>query len=269
MRKLSFQSFQEERRDIQKLIQRVKASLEDAPEGKLRCEMARGKYPQYYLVSKEGKDTYPNGRYLKKGETEVARRLAQKEYDLQILELLEKQEKAIQYFADNYQEDQLNNVYRKLPEAKRRLVKPYIPTDEDFLEQWNQVNREEKNEFPIKNGFLTERGEVVRSKSEKMIADKLYYKQIPYKYEVPLKLNNYGIIYPDFTLLNVRTRKTYYLEHFGMMDNAEYCKKALEKIEAYEMNHIFQNETLLVTMESSLKGINMQQAEALFERFLI
>ena len=30
-------------------------------------------------------------------------------------------------------------------------------------------------------------------KSEKMIADKLYYKQIPYKYEVPLKLNNYGI----------------------------------------------------------------------------
>ena len=50
--------------------------------------------------------------------------------------------------------------------------------------------------------YYTIKGERVRSKSEKIIADELYRYQIPYKYEFPLTLatHNRNIqLYPDFT----------------------------------------------------------------------
>lgn len=50
--------------------------------------------------------------------------------------------------------------------------------------------------------ILTNRGERVRSKSEKIIADCFFRKGIPYKYECPLYLKGLGIIYPDFTILS-------------------------------------------------------------------
>lgn len=81
--------------------------------------------------------------------------------------------------------------------------------------------------------FLQKRGERVRSKTEKIIADKLYSMGIPYRYEYPVKIKGYGMIYPDFMLLNISTRENICFEHFGMMDNAEYCEKAIKKIEGY------------------------------------
>ena len=57
------------------------------------------------------------------------------------------------------------------------------------------------------NAIITEKGEAVRSKSEKIIADKLYMKEIPYVYEQPLYLKGYGYVVPDFKILNVRTKK--------------------------------------------------------------
>lgn len=84
------------------------------------------------------------------------------------------------------------------------------------------------------NAIITEKGEAVRSKSEKIIADKLYMKEIPYVYEQPLYLKGYGYVVPDFKILNVRTKKEYYLEHFGMMDDYEYAKNAIKKIECFQ-----------------------------------
>ena len=55
--------------------------------------------------------------------------------------------------------------------------------------------------YSIKAGedieILTEKGESVKSKSEKIIADKLNMMNIPYCYEVPLYLKGYGYVKPD------------------------------------------------------------------------
>ena len=69
-----------------------------------------------------------------------------------------------------------------------------------------------------------------------MIADKLYMMDIPYKYEYPISLSPYGIIYPDFVVLNVKERKEVIIEHFGMMDNPEYAAGAVQKIDMYIKN---------------------------------
>ena len=254
--------------EIRRLRKEVLKSVSKAPSGRVRCEMAQGKYPQYYYISEEDKRRGDKGSYIKKKDVNFARKLVQKEYDNLILEKLATLEKYYDTMQKDFSVLDLLKVYNRFPDAKKCLISPYIIPDEDYINTWGKMNTGGTNTYPIENGYLTEKGEIVRSKSEKIIADKLLNKNIPYIYEPALRLENSKAIYPDFKLLNVRTRKEYYLEHFGMMDNPEYCKSAIEKIEIYENNNIYLGEQLLVTMESSLKGINLQRLDLLINSYL-
>ena len=112
----------------------------------------------------------------------------------------------------------------------------------------------------------------MRSKSEKIIADKYYERGIPYKYEKPLLLRKQAktiTIRPDFTTLNKRTRIQRYHEHFGKMDDPQYARKALEKIRLYESNGIFIGEQLIITFESSEQPLDKREFELLIEKYLI
>ena len=68
----------------------------------------------------------------------------------------------------------------------------------------------------------TERGDLVRSKSELVIADKLHARGIDYAYEQPLVLPNGRTRYPDFTIADHARGVTFYWEHLGMLDNHRY-----------------------------------------------
>ena len=73
-------------------------------------------------------------------------------------------------------------------------------------ESKNNLGRIEPDEQLKELGLITEKGEYVRSKSEKIIADTLTKNNINYVYELPLRLKGYGTVKPDFTVLNKRTR---------------------------------------------------------------
>lgn len=251
--------------NISKLKDLVLESLKNSPPGKMRSEMSQGKYPQYYEILDKHKDKYPHGRYIGQSEKELAQRYAQKEYDMIILNEIEKREKEISKLLSRRNKADVNNAFNKLSFAKRLLISPYILPDDEYIKWWNQNNIEVKNTIPYAFEYITEKGERVRSKSEKMIADKLFLKGVPYKYEARLTLPNGNTVFPDFTLLNILTRKEIYLEHFGMMDNPEYCKNALEKIEKYESMGLFLGKDLFISMESSLYGINLKQIDSLIE----
>ena len=64
--------------------------------------------------------------------------------------------------------------------------------------------------------FYSNNGVRVRSKSELIIANLLEQYDVPYKYEMPLSLDENGIVRPDFIALNVRLRSEYVWEHLGM-----------------------------------------------------
>ena len=68
----------------------------------------------------------------------------------------------------------------------------------------------------------TERGDLVRSKSELVIADKLHARGIDYAYEQPLVLSNGRTRYPDFTITDYARDVTFYWEHLGMLDDPGY-----------------------------------------------
>lgn len=270
----------EEIKRLELLIEQLRTAISSAPKGRLRSEMCKGKYPQFYFIeggfqdgkqknSQDGKQN--NGRYIKKEEYYLAEELAQKEYNLKLLKCVAKQCELLKSAAnirlDKFRNERLE-ILHHISLAKQGLIRTYEMTDEEYVENWMQENSGGKNSIEITNGFDTERGDVVRSKSEKIIADKLFYCNIIYQYEPLIRLHDGTIVFPDFAMLNIRTRKTIYLEHFGMMDNPEYCKRAIEKMEIYERNELFTCRDVVYTFESSNKAININSIENIINRFL-
>ena len=109
--------------------------------------------------------------------------------------------------------------------------------------------------------YKTERGELVRSKSEWIIADKLHAAGIDYQYELPLRLDGF-VRYPDFTINDDDSGQNWYWEHNGMLSNDNYRMRWERKLEAYRREGILPleegggiNGTLLITEERS--GVNL------------
>ena len=126
---------------------------------------------------------------------------------------------------------------------------------------WEKVAYQGKPFKEDSSEIYSERGERVRSKSEKMIADKLLMMGIPYRYEYPLKLNGFGTVYPDFTILDVSTNEIIYWEHFGRMDDLDYANKTIRKINQYARNGYSIGDKLLVTFETRQTLIDMRDVE--------
>ena len=246
---------------MEKLNSFVKRSLKKAPEGKLVLSTSNG-VTQYYWKKE---DSQIKGEYLDKKRTKLIKALAHKDYEERLIKELEKHIKRMKKIIGWIPEKGLEEVYEKLAPARQKLVKPYVLTDEQYIEQWMRVKYVGKQGYNNNYTIITERGECVRSKSEKIIADKLNSMGIPYRYEYPLELSGYGTVYPDFTLLDITNRKEIYLEHFGMMDNPEYCDGAIAKIQTYARYGLFPGKNFLFTFETSDRPLNTVFLEELLK----
>lgn len=231
-------------------MESIKRAIEDKkpkyPEGNLRvCSVNNGK-PLYFWIKKDGGRTY-----LKTSEHETAVTLAQKDYERKLMKELTKQINTTKRFLKNCDNSNLINIYANANTARKQLINPYFITDKEFIAKWYESIPANTNTYPFEHKIMTERGELVRSKSEKILADKLFHKNIPYVYESEIALP-YGRICPDFTVLNVRTRKTIYIEHFGMIDDIEYVKNSLaKKIAKYQDNNLIMGVDWIATFEGA------------------
>jgi hypothetical protein len=149
------------------------------------------------------------------------------------------------------------------------LIEPVEQTWENKVEEWKRIEYTGKEFREDAVEIYTQNGERVRSKSEKILADYFYYHNIPYKYECPLKLKGYGVVYPDFTFLSKKTGKEIYWEHDGMMDDTIYVQNAIKKIEAYEKNDIFPGERLILTFETSQSVLRNDIIETMVEKYIL
>ena len=78
-----------------------------------------------------------------------------------------------------------------------------------------------------------------------------------------------AVVYPDFTVLNVRTRKTYLWEHFGRMDDAGYVEnKMMRKIDLYRANGIYPGENLIMTFESANRPLQVEAVKDMINKYL-
>lgn len=246
-------------KDIEKQITDI---IKDAPDEKLRCVNSKGYY-QYYVGE----------TYLGKDKRDYAKQIAKKEYCVKLKRVLNEYIKILQKASDLYQKEKLGTVYKNLYPGRKRLVEPLIKPVEEIIDEFEKIEYEGKS-FDKENTteFYTIKGERVRSKSEKIIADELHRYGIPYKYEMPLELNNWNrkvVIYPDFTALNCRTGKRWIVEHFGMMDKPSYYENALYKLDTYEKNDILLGESLILFHETSTNPLSISVVRKYIELYLL
>lgn len=88
--------------------------------------------------------------------------------------------------------------------------------------------------------------QMVRSKSEVIIANILLDRQIPFDYEVPLYAPDGTFYLPDFTL--VWSGEKWYWEHLGMLHNSEY-RRHWEAKRAWYGKHGFADRLIVTTEE--------------------
>lgn len=240
-------------------------ALADAPEGTLRVCNSGGRL-QYYQRS-SGKDT--SGVYISKKNIETATKLAQKDYDEKVLRVVEKELAAIRRYQECCPVANVEEIYEKLHEGRQKLVVPIRETDAQFVQRWESKEYCGKGFGTNAPEFYTEKGERVRSKSEVIIADALYHRGIPYRYEYPLYLHGMGEVYPDFMVLNVRLRREMYWEHFGMMDDPDYVENAVKKINGYMQRGLFVGDKILCTYETKATPINLKQISSMIQQYLL
>ncbi len=243
---------------------KAEKSLKKAPKGSLMISNSNGTKQYYQMLG----DKQKKKKYISASNKDLVRSLAQKDYDKIFLKVANREIKQVKKILEILPNTELIDVYSKLIPQRKELVEPYILDDEQYVRQWLSVEYKGKPFDKDAPEIMTEKGERVRSKSEKIIADKLKLMGIPYRYEYPLKLKGFGTVYPDFTLLNVNTRKEIYMEHFGMMDNEEYCRKAINKLEQYTKNGIYIGENLIVTFETSLHPLKIQVLECILNELV-
>ena len=163
----------------------------------------------------------------------------------------------------------IEDKFEKLHPNRKALIEKIELTYEEKLERWKSQSYI-SNQYKIEEATIrTNKDELVRSKSEKIMADKFYEFGIEYKYECPLYLENGKTIYPDFTFLSPRTGKEIYWEHFGIMDDSEYADNSIRKIISYHDNDIFLGENLICTFESKKSPLDYKYVEFLVRKYLL
>lgn len=252
--------------ELDKLIEFVEKSLnrEKLTKNQQVCVCKKGEVYQYYLVENGGKR-----RYVKKRDMDNVRRILQQDYYERVYGELLIMRNRIKKFLGKYDLKAISGVYERLGDGRKDLVTPVIMTDEEYIARWIKKYPGNQNSYPKNQQYPTKKGEVVRSKSEKILADMFYQYDIPYNCEPHVKLKDGTHACPDFVLLNVRKRKTYFWEHFGLLAKEGYAKDNWEKLRNYEDIGFYPGENFLYTMETEKQSLDIKRAENMIKRYLI
>jgi hypothetical protein len=133
------------------------------------------------------------------------------------------------------------------------------------------------NMIPIDGTFLEDRlihrtvaGQLVRSKSEVIVGDRLTAHDIEYQYELPIIEEGRAILYPDFTMIDGELGITIYWEHLGMLADPAYRARWERKLAHYRERDIYpfeegggENGTLVRSTENEIGGIDSAAIDAL------
>ena len=248
--------------ELKQIIQKEEKRLKKIPEGSVHVTGTEKKVMFY--INQEGKR-----RYAREEEQKLVQQLCQKDYDQKILAKAQKELKEIEKLYKNYDNKTYESVYENLHPVRQQLINPIWLPDDEYIKQWEAVEYIPKGFAPNDPEFYTDKGERVRSKSEILIANALKKHKIPYRFEYPYQFDSHSKTkHPDFTVLNVRTRKEFIWEHMGKMDDEGYRDYALNRIIDFEKHGIFPGDRLILTHETLNNPISSKIIEKTIVHYL-
>lgn len=246
---------------LEEKIQMLKTEIANLPDGKICCVHESKRVKWMYKKA----DTY---KYIRKKDRSFAEKLAQKKYLEKLCLKYQSELYAINLFLKHYKASDDDLAKMLSDPAYQELLHPFLKPESKELEEWQNEAYEKNLAHPENLIYPTSSGNVVRSKSEALIDLYLFTSKIPFRYECALELNG-TVIYPDFTVINEKTRKIYYWEHFGMMDNPVYVQKAFSKMQLYASNQIYPDVQLITTFETRDVPLTTERINQIIQQYFV
>ncbi len=259
------QALIDQRMQNEKEILARKNALNLAPPGSLNTRQSKN-LEQHYIRDNPS-DTC--GKFIPRSNMGLIKALAQKAYDRKIIPVLQRENRTVDTFIQNYHPERKDDVLRSMKGNHISLISPIRLLDEDFVKQWLAFEYERKEIGPDAPQFITANGELVRSKTEILIADALRRHGIPYRYECPIIIDAHTTLYPDFTCLNARTRQAIVWEHFGLISDPAYSNQATFKLEKYILAGYNPASNLIITMETPLRPMSTRIIEEMIKAYFL
>ena len=114
--------------------------------------------------------------------------------------------------------------------------------------------------MPQQKNHTTSHGLKVRSKSEMLIAEKLYEHGLPFRYEQILQID--GVDYaPDFTIRRCDGSIVYW-EHCGLTGNSRYMNHHWRKMQIYVEAGITPWKNLIITYDDENGFLDLSVIES-------
>lgn len=259
---MGYQELTKQNISLQKeLIKQFTTALSCLPEGRLTCKKIHGKVYYYSVDSKTGKQCY-----IRTKNEKLIYQLKNRRIMESAIVIMQKNVKAQEKMLKQYQNFDLASVEKKLAPvySNASIANSY---------QINAGFRSSQNKFYLQG--LTERtsfGLYVRSKSEALIAELLYAKNIPFQYEAPLPLSVKDgktiIYYPDFTIITPSGNAIYW-EHAGRLDLPSYREKFFVKLTDYYYHGLIVPNNLIITMNGPEGSIDLEAINRIIESQLL
>ncbi len=235
--------------------------MQDFPPGKLICCHNKNHCKWYHSDSH-------SKSYISKKDKPLAEKLAIKKYLSLYLEDLQNEKKAIEFYLRHHSHSgKAEQLLTNTSEYQHLLAPHFSPLSKE-LSDWMQKSYEHNPLHPEHLNIKSSSGNLVRSKSEMIIDMFLHLNKIPFRYECALYLNE-TTIYPDFTIRHPQTGTFYYWEHFGMMDDPTYAKKAYSKLQLYTSHGIIPSIQLITTYETKEHPLSTEVIEKLIEHYFL
>ncbi len=132
--------------------------------------------------------------------------------------------------------------------------------------EYSEYNKKPDGKTPKK--VRTPKGELVRSKSELMIASSLYDYGIPYHYE---EIHNFNgeIIAPDFTIKHPITGQIYLWEHFGLAEKPKYQSSISYKLPLYINCGYIPGVNLIATYETDEVPLDIDKVKRIIAEYFM
>ena len=160
----------------------------------------------------------------------------------------------------------LNDLEGELPEKYREFPRS--------LFQDLQMADQRSFQIQTENTFLgyqkwlrheTLSGLLVRSKSEQIIADRLYINEIHFEYEPSLPDDTGPEMHPDFRLFYPQENRWIYLEHVGMVGDKDYMESFKRKLAHYIDQGLLIGQDLFFTYDRPDGSIDLHTLNSVIE----
>ena len=276
--------------DLRVLLNNCKEELLSMPAGKLRCTARKGRLDYKQAVqTDQGMKVIGINR-----NQELIAQLARKEYLQKLHDTAEWDAGLLDQLMGRYRSLDPEDIVGSLSRAARNLPnlsclkagkipQDGIPdgmrwgdvrsedgrldnTQPNYIQEepaarmeahrkWALEEYEQSTYKPEEKIHLTSSGVYVRSKSEALISEKLFDRDVPNRYEQIIRLEGKKYA-PDFTFRDFRG-EWFFWEHAGKMNEVKYVRRHLKKMSVYERCGIVPWKNLIVTYDTLDGGINM------------